>query len=157
VGGTSLAAHPSGRFLFSLGGNSPGHNALNTDSVASSGSPSVSSTVADTTLVGGMSINPAGTALYVSSIDAAQGNWGWKTYSLHSDGSLQFVSGQIDQVNGHLLFTPDGSNAYSATCHHLGADIEHFTVASDGALTFNAEQVPYSYIFGECPYAIASV
>jgi hypothetical protein len=28
-----------------------------------------------------MSINPAGTALYVSSIDAAEGNWGWKTYS----------------------------------------------------------------------------
>jgi hypothetical protein len=74
---------------------------------------------------------------------------------IHSDGSLDFVSGQIDQVNNHLLFTPDGSDAYSATCYHLGANVEHFTVASNGTLTFIPEQLPYSNVFGQCPYAIA--
>ena len=155
VGGTSVAAAPSGKFVFSLGGTSPSNNALNSDTVASGGALSVASTVSDSTLAGGMSINPAGTALYVSSIDAAQGNWGWKTYSIHSDGSLQFVSGQINQVPNTLVFTPDGANAYSANCYHLGSTIDHYTVASDGTLAYTGEQMPYNYTFGECPYAIA--
>ena len=155
VGGTSVAAHHNGKFLFSMGGTSQANNALNTDAVASGGALSVASTVPDSTLAGGMSINPAGTALYVSSIDAAQGNWGWKTYSIHSDGSLQFVSGMINQVPSELVFTPDGSNAYSGNCYHLGSIIDHYTVASDGTLTFTGDPLPYSYTFGQCIYAIA--
>jgi 6-phosphogluconolactonase len=155
VGGTSVAAHPSGKFLFSMGGTSPSNNALNTDAVASGGALSVASSVADSTLAGGMSINPTGTALYVASIDAAQGNWGWKTYSIHSDSSLQFVSGMINQVPSELVFTPDGSNAYSGNCYHLGSTVDHYTVASDGTLTFSGDQLPYSYTFGQCLNAIA--
>jgi 6-phosphogluconolactonase (cycloisomerase 2 family) len=155
VGGTSLAAHPNGKFLFSMGGTSQSSVALNTDTVASGGALSVASTVPDSTLAGSMSINPAGTALYVSSVDAAQGNWGWKTYSIHSDGSVQFVSGEINQVPSELVFTPDGSNAYSGNCYHLGSIIDHYTVASDGTLTFTGDPLPYSYAFGQCIYAIA--
>jgi 6-phosphogluconolactonase (cycloisomerase 2 family) len=155
VGGTSLAAHPNGKFLFSMGGTSQSSVALNTDTVASGGALSVAHTVADSTLAGSMSINPAGTALDVTSVNAADFNWGWKTYSIQSDGTLQFVSGMINQVPNQLVFTPDGANAYSANCYHLGSTIDHYTVASNGALTFTAEPMPYTYTFGDCPYAIA--
>jgi len=151
VGGFGAATDSGGKFLFTAGRTS-----LTTFTVGSSGVPTAASSVNDSTLDGSISINPAGTALYADSIDAAEGNHGWKTYSIQADGSLQFVSGQIDQVNGPLVFGSDGSNAYSATCYHFSPNIEHFTVASSGALSSTLEQVAViSTNPAECPVAVA--
>ena len=68
----------------------------------------MSSRIADNTLAGVRAINPSGTALYVSSINAAEDNWGWKVYSIQPDGTLQLNSGIIDQTSGRLVFTQDG-------------------------------------------------
>lgn len=149
VGGFGAAT--DGKFLFTASRTS-----LTTFTVPSTGALTAGTSVNDSTLAGGISINPAGTALYADSIDAAQGNHGWKTYSIQADGTLQFVSGQIDQVNGPLVFTSDGSNAFSATCYHFSPNIEHFTVASSGALNSSGEQIAViSTNPAECPEAVA--
>jgi 6-phosphogluconolactonase (cycloisomerase 2 family) len=151
VGGFGAGTDSGGKFLFTAG-----RTGLTTFTVASSGAPTAASSVNDSTLAGNISINPAGTALYAVSIDVAQGNHGWKTYSIQADGTLQFVSGQIDQVNGPLVFASGGSNAYSATCYHLSANIEHFTVVSSGALNSTGEQIALiSTNPSECPEAVA--
>ena len=64
----------------------------------------MSSRIADNTLAGVRAINPAGTALYVSSINAAEDNWGWKVYSIQPDGTLQLISGIIDQTSRSFDF-----------------------------------------------------
>jgi 6-phosphogluconolactonase len=155
VGGAGVIADPAANFVFSVGGTSPSNTALNTDAVNSDGSLKTSSTFSDSTLMGGMSINPSGTALYLASISAAQANTGWKIYSVQSDGSVKFVSGIINQDAGRLVFTSDGSNAYSAYCYHLDANILHFTVGSNGSLTPVTGQVTQIDSMTECPSAVA--
>jgi 6-phosphogluconolactonase (cycloisomerase 2 family) len=155
VGGASVIAHPNGRFLFSVGGISTNNNGVNTDRIENGGSLTVASDITDSTFTGGLSINPAGTALYVSSFDAAEGNNGWKVYSIRSDGSLQFVGGVISQVTQPLVFSSDGSNAYMADCYHLGANIDHFIAASNGTLTRTEEQIAQVGSELECPQAVA--
>lgn len=73
--------------------------------------------VVDNTLAGVRTTNPAGNALYVSSINAAENNRGWKVYSIQPGGTLQFIDGLIDQVAGRLVFTPDGTTAFAAYCY----------------------------------------
>ncbi len=41
----------------------------------------------------------------MSSVNAAEDNWGWKVYSIQPDGTLQLNSGIIDQTSGRLTFT----------------------------------------------------
>jgi 6-phosphogluconolactonase (cycloisomerase 2 family) len=115
----------------------------------------MSSSISDNTLAGVRAINPAGTALYVSSINAAEGNWGWKVYSVQPDGTLQLISGIIDQPAGRLIFTPDGTAAFAAYCYFFMPNIERFAVASDGSLTNTRNQISTPIDFGECPNAVA--
>ena len=155
VGGAGVIADPSANFVYSVGGTSPSNTALNTNAMNSDGSLKTSSSFSDSTLMGGMSINPSGTALYVASISAAQGNTGWKIYAIQSDGSVKFVSGLINQDAERLVFTSDGANAYGAYCYHLDANIEHYTVASDGTLSPVTGQVTQIESMSECPNAVA--
>jgi DNA-binding beta-propeller fold protein YncE len=154
LGGTTLIADPKQNVLFSFGLNSDSLE-LNTDSIARDGSLKMSSKITDNTLAGVRAINPAGTALYVSSINAAEGNWGWKVYSIRSDGTLQLIDGLIDQIAGRLVFTPDGSTAFSAYCYFMIPNIEQFAVASNGSLTNTRNQTSTPVPFGECPNAVA--
>jgi len=153
LGGNSLIADPNGQVLFSTGLISNAIQ-LNTDSISQDGSLKVSSTVTDDTLDDVRATNPAGTYLYVSSVSAAQENWGWKVYSISSDGSLQFVDGLIDQDAGRLVFTPDGSAAFAAYCYQLLPNIERFIVGSDGMLTNTGNQINLPVNYGECPNAV---
>ncbi|HEX3352849.1 MAG TPA: beta-propeller fold lactonase family protein [Terriglobales bacterium] len=153
LGGNSLIADPNGQVLFSTGLISNAIQ-LNTDGINQDGSLKVSSTVTDDTLDDVRATNPAGTYLYVSSVSAAQENWGWKVYSISSDGSLQFVDGLIDQDAGRLVFTPDGSTAFAAYCYQLLPNIERFTVGSDGMLTNTGNQINLPVNYGECPNAV---
>jgi hypothetical protein len=155
VGGAGVIADPKANFVFSVGGTSPSNTALNTNTLNSDGSLKTSSTFSDSTLMGGMSINPSGTALYVASISAAQANTGWKIYAVQADGSVKFVSGLINQDAERLVFTSDGTNAYGAYCYHLDANIQHFTVASDGTLSPANGQVMQVDSMSECPNAVA--
>jgi 6-phosphogluconolactonase (cycloisomerase 2 family) len=156
VGGQSITGTTSAQFLFGvLGAPTPSGEAINTDTIGSDGSLKMTSNVPDSTLFGTAFINPAGSALYVGSISAAQGNSGWKIFAIQSDGSLKFITGVINQVAGRLVFTPDGSNAYTAYCYHLAANIQHYTVASDGTLTLTADQVQQIDSMTECPNAVA--
>lgn len=155
VGGSSVVADPKANYLFSVGGNTASTLALNTDTIAADGSLTISSTFADSTLMSGLSINPAGSALYADSISAAQQNPGWKIFTVQADGSLTFTSGTINQVSGRLIFTADGSNAYQAYCYHLGANILDYSVASNGTLTALPGQVTQIESSTECPNAVA--
>ena len=154
VGGNTLIANPNGKVLFSFGLNTDTLE-LNTDRIARDGSLQMSSRIADNTLAGVRAINPSGTALYVSSINAAEDNWGWKVYSIQPDGTLQLNSGIIDQTSGRLTFTQDGAAAFSAYCYFLIPNIEHFSVAPDGSLTNTRNQITTNIPFGECPNAVA--
>ena len=154
VGGNTLIAAPNGKILFSFGLNTDTIE-LDTDSIARNGSLKMSSSITDNTLAGVRAINPAGTALYVSSISAAEDNWGWKIYSIRPDGTLQLINGIIDQAAGRLVFTPDGSAAFAAYCYFLNPNIEQFAVASDGSLTNTRNQISTPIAFGECPNALA--
>lgn len=154
VGGNTLIADPTGKVLFSSGLNN-GTIQLNTDRVARDGSLTMSSSISDNTLAGVRAINPAGTALYVSSVNAAEGNWGWKIYSIQPDGTLQSTSGIIDQASGRLVFTPDGTAAFAAYCYFLIPNIEQFAVGRDGSLTNTRNRINTPIAFGECPNAVA--
>jgi 6-phosphogluconolactonase (cycloisomerase 2 family) len=154
VGGSNVAGDPNGKFLFSLGGPDPSSDAIKTDTINSDGSLTVASTLIDSTFAGGLSINPAGDTLYVGSIDAAQGNSGWKIYAIQSDGSLKFNTGIIDQIAARLSFLPDGSFAYAPYCYHLDANIEGFSTAN-GTLTFDRQFVQQVSSSVECPNAVA--
>ena len=154
LGGNTLIAAPNGRVLFSFGLNVDTLE-LNTDRIAPDGSLKMSSSLADNTLAGVRAINPAGTALYVSSINAAENNWGWKVYSVQPDGTLRLIGGIIDQPAGRLVFTPDGTAAFAAYCYFQIPNIEQFTVASDGSLTNTRNQISTPVDFGECPNAVA--
>jgi 6-phosphogluconolactonase (cycloisomerase 2 family) len=154
VGGSTLIAAPNGKVVFSFGLNTDTIE-LNTDRVARDGSLNMSSSISDNTLAGVRAINPAGTALYVSSVNAAENNWGWKVYSIRPDGTLQFTSGIIDQASGRLAFTPGGNAAFAAYCYFLIPNIEQFAVASDGSLTNTRNQISTPIPFGECPNAVA--
>ena len=152
IGGNGAKADGAGKFLFTEGGTK-----LTTNTVSSTGMLAAASSLTDATLSGAISVNPSGTALYVSSVSAAQSNSGWKTYSIQANGTLQFVSGQVSQVDGPLVFTSDGLNAYNATCFHLSANIAHFTAAANGSLTSTGEQVALvpSANGSECPQTAA--
>jgi hypothetical protein len=154
LGGNTLIAAPNGKVLFSFGLNVDTLE-LDTDRVAPDGSLKMSSSIADNSLAGVQAINPAGTALYVSSINAAENNWGWKVYSVQPDGTLQLISGIIDQPAGRLVFTPDGTAAFAAYCYFLMPNIQQFTVASEGILTNTRNQISTQINFGECPNAVA--
>jgi 6-phosphogluconolactonase (cycloisomerase 2 family) len=154
LGGNTLIAAPNGKVLFSFGLNVDTLE-LDTDRVAPDGSLNMSSSISDNTLAGVRAINPAGTALYVSSINAAEGNWGWKVYSVQPEGTLQLINGIIDQASGRLVFTPDGTAAFAAYCYFLAPNIEQFAVALDGSLTNTRNQISTPIPFGECPNAVA--
>jgi 6-phosphogluconolactonase (cycloisomerase 2 family) len=154
VGGNTLIADPNGKVLFSFGLNIDTLE-LNTDRIARDGSLQMSSRIADNTLAGLRGINPSGTALYVSSINAAENNWGWKVYSIQPDGTLQLNSGIIDQASGRLVFTPDGAAAFAAYCYFLIPNVEHFSVAPDGSLANTRNQISTPIPYGECPNAVA--
>jgi 6-phosphogluconolactonase (cycloisomerase 2 family) len=154
VGGSTLIAAPNGKVVFSFGLNTDTIE-LNTDRVARDGSLNMSSSISDNTLAGVRAINPAGTTLYVSSVDAAEGNWGWKFYSIQPDGTLQSMGGIIDQTAGRLLFTPDSTTAFAPYCYFLAPNIEQFAVALDGSLTNTKNQISTPISFGECPNAVA--
>ena len=154
LGGNSLVADPKGQVLFSTGLISNAIQ-LNTDGITQDGFLKVSSTLTDDTLDDVRATNPAGTYLYVSSVSAAQENWGWKVYSIRSDGSLQFVDGLIDQDAGRLVFTPDGSTAFAAYCYQLLPNIERFTVGLNGMLTNTGNRISLPVNYGECPTAVA--
>ena len=153
LGGFTLVGDPHRKALFSL---QTGANAiqLNTNSVNADGSLKMSSSISDDTLAGVQAINPAGTVLYVSSINAAEDNRGWKIYSIQANGSLQFVDGLIDQEAGRPVFTPDGSAAFAASCTHLIPNIEQFAVAENGMLTNARNQIATPVAFGQCPNAV---
>lgn len=154
LGGITLVGDPDRKALFSLQLDTDTIH-LNTNRINPDGSLKVSSSITDDTLAGVEAINPAGTALYVSSINAAEENRGWKVYSIQADGSLQFLDGLIDQMAGRLVFTPEGSTAFSAYCYHLIPNIEQFAVASNGMLTNARNQITTPVAFGECPNAVA--
>jgi 6-phosphogluconolactonase (cycloisomerase 2 family) len=155
VGGTGLATDRAGKFVYTT--SSTG---LTTSSAASTGALTSASVVTDATFTGSISLNPAGTALYASSIDASPAlpfNNGWKNFSVPANGALKLVSGQIEQVAGLLAFTADGQHAYNATCFHASANIEHFTVAATGVLTDTTQAVtlPPNPNNLECPLELA--
>jgi 6-phosphogluconolactonase (cycloisomerase 2 family) len=154
LGGNSLVADPNGKVLFSVGLNSDSIR-LNSDQIGKNGSLQMLSTVTDNSLAGVRATNPAGTALYVSSANAAEDNFGWKIYSIQSDGRLQYVDGLIDQVAGHLVFSSDGSTAYSAYCYQFLPNIEKFSVAANGMLTNSRSQITTQTPFSACPNAVA--
>ncbi len=153
LGGVTLVGDPSRKALFSLQ-TSANAIQLNTISVNTDGSLKPSSSITDITLAGVEAINPAGTVLYVDSINAADDNRGWKVYSIQADGSLQFVDGLIDQEAGRLVFTPDGSAAFAASCIQLLPNIEQFAVAQNGMLTNVRNQITTPVSFGDCPNAV---
>lgn len=152
VGGVGVAANSAGKFVFLA--NSA---ALSSNSAVASGALSPVSSVADTSLMGGISVNPAGTTLYVASVNADQFNNGWRAYSIQANGTLQFVSGLINQAPGQLVFTADSLHAYNATCFHTAGNIEHFTIASTGTMTDTRQAVALipSANNSVCPQAIA--
>ncbi len=154
LGGSTLIADPNRKVLFSFGLNVDAID-LDTNIIAGDGSLKMSSRITDNTLAGVRAINPTGTTLYVSSVDAAEGNWGWKFYSIESDGTLQALGGIIDQTAGRLVFTPDGTTAFAAYCYFLAPNIEQFAVATDGSLTNIKNQISTQISFGECPNAVA--
>ena len=154
VAGDSLIADPNGRALFSSGLTADTIH-LYTEGIAEDGSLKVSASLTDNTLAGVRAINRAGTNLYVSSINAAENNWGWKVYSVLPNGTLRFVNGLIDQAAGRLIFTPDGTTAFAAYCYHLLPNVEQFSVASNGMLTNTMRQIATDVPYGECPNAVA--
>jgi 6-phosphogluconolactonase len=154
-GTSALIADPVADFMFSISGVSAGTAALNTSAVNSDGSLKSSSSQSDSSLAGTLSINPSGTALYAGTVDGVQGNNGWKTYAIQSDGSVKFVSGLINQDAERLVFTSDSSNAYGAYCYHLEANVQHYSVAADGSLTPVTGQVNQIDSMSECPNAVA--
>ncbi len=151
----SVIADPVANFVFGINGVSAGTAALNTYAVNSDGSLKSSSSQSDSSLAGTLSINPSGTAVYAGTVDGVQANNGWKIYAIQSDGSVKFVSGLINQDAERLVFTSDGSNAYGAYCYHLEANIEHYSVASDGSLSPVNGQVTQIDSMTECPNAVA--
>jgi hypothetical protein len=153
LGGDSLIADPNGEVLFSFGLNTDTIH-LYTDTIALDGSLKVSSDLTDNALAGVRATNPAGTVLYVSSINAAEDNRGWKIYSIQPEGTLQLVDGLIDQVAGRLVFTPDGSTAFAAYCYFFLPNIEQFSVASNGMLTNTRNQISTQVPFEACPNAV---
>ena len=154
VGGSNLAADPKGKFLFSLGGTSASNEAVNTDTISSTGSLKVASTVTDSTFAGPVQINPDGNTLYVGSVSATQDNPGIKVYSIQPGGSLQFTTAIVDQNAGRLSFLSDGSYAYAAYCFHLDVEIQGFNTAN-GGLTVVNNGVPNPGSMGECPNTVA--
>lgn len=154
LGGITLVGDTNRKALFSLQLGADAIH-LNTNRINPDGSLKISASITDDSLAGVKAINPAGTALYVSSINAAENNRGWKVYSIQADASLKFVDGLIDQTAGRLVFTPEGSTAFSASCSHLLPNIEKFAVASNGMLTNARSQIATPVAFGECPNAVA--
>ena len=149
VGGPNVAAAPNQNFLFSF---APG---LQTDTINSDGSLKATSSISDTNLTGGISIDPAGTFLYIASMEVVPANPGWKIYAIQPDGSLKFVNGVENNTAGRLVFTSDGTFAYSAYCYHLDAEILQINVAANGNLTVSNASIPQVGGFGECPNAVA--
>lgn len=154
LGGNTLIADPDRKVLFSFGLNADEID-LDTNIIAGDGSLKMSSRITDNTLAGVRAMNPEGTTLYVSSVDAAEGNWGWKFYSIQTDGTLQLMGGTIDQTAGRLVFTPDSTTAFAAYCYFLAPNVEQFAVASNGSLTNTQNQISTPVSFGECPNAVA--
>ena len=154
VGGGNLAADSSGKFLFSEGGTSLSNEAINTDTIGSNGALTMSSTLTDSTLDGGIFANPNGATLYADSISAAVENPGWKIYSIGANGNLTFNTGVVNQIAGKLSFVSDGSFAFEAYCYHLDAEINQYSTAN-GTLTPVGNHITQVIGMTECPNTVA--